>query len=169
MNKKAFTLIELLVVVLIIGILAAIALPQYEKAVAKSRMAEALAMLQTIREAQEVYYLANGEYSSSFDNLDISVPADRVTTWVGSDTNRPNTYMYSLPNDGTGCIAKTANSSKTPMLQVNFLHNPGDHADMLLCTGLTNGTANTIGEQLCKSMSQSSFLDTNGYMYYQIR
>ena len=49
MNKQTgFTLIELLVVVLIIGILAGVALPQYEKAVEKSRVAEARLMLNTM-------------------------------------------------------------------------------------------------------------------------
>ena len=61
MNKKAFTLIELLVVVLIIGILAAIALPKYEKAVVKSRFAEAMMNLKTIYEADKACRLETGE------------------------------------------------------------------------------------------------------------
>ena len=60
MKNKAFTLIELLVVVLIIGILSAIALPQYTKAVEKSRMAEALQIAAGIRTGIDVYVLANG-------------------------------------------------------------------------------------------------------------
>lgn len=59
-NKRGFTLIELLVVVLIIGILASVALPQYTKAVEKSRMTEAVNMVRNVVTAQEVYKMANG-------------------------------------------------------------------------------------------------------------
>jgi prepilin-type N-terminal cleavage/methylation domain-containing protein len=78
-NKKAFTLIELLVVVLIIGILAAIALPQYRLAVEKSRSSQALSMVRSLYEAQKMYYLINGEYANSFDKLDISLPSSSVS------------------------------------------------------------------------------------------
>ena len=72
--KKAFTLIELLVVVLIIGILSAIALPQYTIAVEKSRVAEALINGKALLEAQELYKLANGNYNgTSFDVLDFEI------------------------------------------------------------------------------------------------
>ena len=78
-NFSGFTLIELLVVVLIIGILAAIALPKYEKVVHRSRMVNVLVDLPALQQAQELYYMANGHYSSRFDELDWS-PATKCST-----------------------------------------------------------------------------------------
>ena len=72
-GRNGFTLIELLVVVLIIGILAAVAVPQYQKAVRKSRLVQGLVIVRALHEAQEAFYLANGHYATSQEELDVKI------------------------------------------------------------------------------------------------
>ena len=86
--RRAFTLIELLIVVLIVGILATVALPQYTKVVEKARWTEAVSMLGSIRKACLVYYAEKGIYpnvsgevmhlnygTNIYDVLVIDIPA----------------------------------------------------------------------------------------------
>lgn len=85
-SYAGFTLIELLVVVLIIGILSAVALPQYQKAVAKSRFTQLITAAKSLADAQTVYYMANGEYATRLDELDVSFPPNsasnpRAVSW----------------------------------------------------------------------------------------
>ncbi len=69
-----FTLIELLVVVLIIGILAAIALPQYEKAVFQSKAVQALVGFDALIKAEKIYYMSNGSFDTTLEALDLQLP-----------------------------------------------------------------------------------------------
>ena len=72
--RSGFTLIELLVVVLIIGILAAVAVPQYQKVVERSKATQAITLLKSVYEAAKTYQLANGEWPRDFDSLAVEIP-----------------------------------------------------------------------------------------------
>ncbi|MGN1058749.1 MAG: type IV pilin protein [Candidatus Avelusimicrobium sp.] len=72
MNNKGFTLIELLVVVLILGILAAMAMPQYFKAVERSRMSEAVSLLASIAQSEQRKYMQINNYTANFRALDVT-------------------------------------------------------------------------------------------------
>lgn len=86
MNNKGFTLIELLVVVLIIGILASTALPQYTKAVEKSRATEAITLVSDIAKAESVYALGTNSFTNDLNALDIQMPNINATTTSKAET-----------------------------------------------------------------------------------
>ncbi len=115
LNKRGFTLIELLVVVLIIGILASVALPQYNKAVAKARATEVKSFLKAYEQAMDIYTMENGfSIPSSWQELDIDLTSyctNSPTTGEceGKYWHSPLPYIEStfwsidayLPDDGS--------------------------------------------------------------------
>lgn len=113
-NNGAFTLIELLVVVLIIGILAAVAVPQYKVAVAKSHLAQAWTLGKSIKDAEEAYYLANGTYTLELENLYLDI-RPYTTEYEGT-----NIAYHTLPNGYQIALAINNGGYLEDRLDINF-------------------------------------------------
>ena len=98
-SKTGFTLIELLVVVLIIGILSSVALPQYQKAVLKSRAAEAWVNLKNINTAVNAYCLETQQRGGYFSSSDSDSPLA-----IDVKTSKNFTYFGDIFCDSNGLV-----------------------------------------------------------------
>ena len=105
-TRKGFTLIEMLVVVLIVGILAAIALPQYKMAVAKSKLSTIKDMTNALHHSVERYYLATSMRPNNLEGLDIDMP--------GEYTN--SSKIRKVISEGVICGLNTGTSEKQEVI-----------------------------------------------------
>ena len=139
--RKGFTLIELLVVVLIIGILAAVALPQYTKAVEKSRTAEALTLMGDIMTGERIYQLGNGKYTTDLSLLDIEMPGTLKKTTADNDTFTTKNFSIVMSGaaDSAASVIATATRIDSAGAAVT-----GDNAYNLVFTLAQNGTITRV-------------------------
>ena len=182
-NKKGFTLLELLVVILIIGILAAVALPQYQKAVTKSKSAQLKVLVSDVARATKEYYLSRGEYPISFDEINTDISWPTVDTSACSVSRPSNTAVKA--GDGMEIIINRA-AENSPFIAVLgviaegaykctgfviFLEadNNNTQKNKILCTEesrtMYRGSKNKQGD-FCKKVMGSDYLN-NAYSWYQ--
>ena len=158
--KRGFTLIELLVVVLIIGILAAVAVPQYQRAVEKSRATEALIMLKNAQDAHVLQYLEDAD-AGNWDHFEDIVDWNNGTWNTGGfrfcthdfmfESNMAEVYAYRLTHIPQDCNSNELGDS----LYEIILSTPLMGADWQ--TEKTCYTTTNVGYQVCKSLESQGF------------
>ena len=163
-NQKGFTLIELLVVVLIIGILAAITVPQYQYAVLKSEYHTLMNMTKAVKDAQEVFFLANGKYATHFSELDISVPDNAIIEdfQLKASSGKFVSREAMVFNEGKNIISLDNDQVHGLMFRNNDYYM--DYNLRLDNKNMWNGAraicvswaeAGNIGQKLCKNLSNA--------------
>ena len=156
-----FTLIEMLVVVLIVGILAGIALPQYKIAVLKSKYATMKDIVRVVKEAEQRYYLLHNDYTMNFNELDVDFPGIYDNGTDGSNIKISGGYCslnWWPSNKGIICVLDKIALSDA------FKH----FNKRCRARNVQEGQTNTVADRVCQAESGKSSPDKyeNGSNYY---
>ncbi|MBR2082177.1 MAG: prepilin-type N-terminal cleavage/methylation domain-containing protein [Elusimicrobiaceae bacterium] len=166
-NKQAFTLIELLVVVLIIGILAAVAVPQYQIAVLKSRLTQAVVLAKAVRDAQRIYYIANSEYAKTLEGLDIEIGNCELNV---EETSEKNTVYDCANNFKVRIYTDKPNGNYSVYV---FILNDDEEKKLFIEDSFRFdkrycGSNFESGKKACQSMGAQEYATNSNGTYYRL-
>lgn len=147
-TSLGFTLIEVLVVVLIIGILTSIALPQYRKAVVKTKALSLLPLIRTIDSAEQVYYATYMRYTEKLTDLDITLPAGGSVNSTGTVIEYNEFVCLTYENNSVYCNSK---DPLAPSIEKYF------GVDYFICWPGNN----PFKQKLCQSLPNSKDMNYN--------
>ncbi|HEY9828162.1 MAG TPA: type IV pilin-like G/H family protein [Stenomitos sp.] len=148
-NNEGFTLIELLVVIIIVGVLAAIALPSFLNQIGKARGSEAKSNLGTMNRSQQSYRLENNTFASTLTNLDARI-SGKFYGYAVTGGNATGVGATTTPTNGTTDGLKVSSAYATQS---------GDVFSQAICE--SNDTSGTVSATMTSTTCPANYRNIN--------